>query len=167
MTEFSNESPTYTTQPGASLGVFRAPGVGERLDISGIGHLFRLTAEDTAGRFAVEEFTVPRNATGVPPHIHDAHDEYFYILDGRLTLWAGDAEVVADAGAVVAAPRGVPHGYRNNTERPATALCLYTPAGYENYFREVHAAIARGEDISEDKLAQFRAKYATRPYPEC
>ena len=114
---------------------------------------------------AVEEFTVPRNATGVPPHIHDGHDEYFYILDGQLTLWAGEAEVAAEAGAVVAAPRGVPHGYPNDTEQPATALCLYTPAGYENYFREVHAAIARGEDMSEDKLAEFRAKYATRPYP--
>ena len=101
----------------------------------------------------------------MPPHIHDAHDEYFYILDGQLTLWAGDAEVVADAGAVVAALRGVPHGYRNDTGQPATALCLYTPAGYENYFRDVHAAIGRGEDISDDKLVQFRAKYATRPYP--
>jgi quercetin dioxygenase-like cupin family protein len=165
MAEYSDETPTPATRPDVALEVFRAPGVGERLDISGIGHLFRLTADDTAGRFAVEEFTVPRNATGVPPHIHDAHDEYFYILDGQLTLWAGDAEVVADAGAVVAAPRGVPHGYRNTTERPATALCLYTPAGYENYFREVHAALARGEKISEDKLVQFRAKYATRPYP--
>ena len=165
MTGFTNESPTRTTQVGASFGVYRAPGAGERLDISGIGHLFRLTAGDTEGRFAVEEFTVPRNAAGVPPHIHDAHDEYFYILDGQLTLWAGNAEVVAKAGAVVAAPRGVPHGYRNDTERPATALCLYTPAGYENYFREVHAAIARGEDMSEAKLEQFRAKYATRPYP--
>jgi quercetin dioxygenase-like cupin family protein len=144
--------------------VFRAPGVGERLDISGIEHLFRLTADDTAGRFAVEEFTVPRHAMGVAPHIHDAHDEYFYILDGQLTLWAGDAEVVADAGAVVAAPRGVPHGYRNDTQQSAKALCLYTPAGYENYFRDVHAAIAGGEDISDQKLVEFRAKYATRPY---
>lgn len=80
-------------------------------------------------------------------------------------MWAGNAEVVADAGAVVAAPRGVPHGYRNDTEQPATALCLHTPAGYENYFREVRAAIARGEEMSEDRLVQFRAKYATRPYP--
>lgn len=165
MTEYPNQSPTHATQPSVSLGVFRAPGVGERLDISGIEHLFRLTADDTAGRFGLEEFTVPRNATGVPPHIHDGHDEYFYILDGQLTLWAGEAEVAAEAGAVVAAPRGVPHGYPNDTEQPATALCLYTPAGYENYFREVHAAIARGEDMSEDKLAEFRAKYATRPYP--
>jgi|SRR5271166_1053754 len=161
MTEYPNQSPTHATQPSVSLGVFRAPGVGERLDISGIEHLFRLTADDTAGRFAVEEFTVPRNATGVPPHIHDGHDEYFYILDGQLTLWAGEAEVAAEAGAVVAAPRG----YRNDTEQPATALCLYTPAGYENYFRDVHSAIERGEDMSADGLARFRAKYATRPYP--
>ena len=132
MTGFSDESPTHTTRSDASAAVFRAPGVGKRLDISGIGHLFRPTADDTAGRFAVEEFTVPGNAMGVAPHIHGAHDEYFCIFDGQLTLWAGDAEIVADAGAVVAAPRGVPHGYRNDAERPATALCLYTPAGYED-----------------------------------
>jgi quercetin dioxygenase-like cupin family protein len=153
----TSESPTHA--------VFRAPGVGERLDISGIGHLFRLTADDSAGRFALEEFTVPGNATGVPPHIHDSHDEYFYIIEGQLTLCAGDAELVADPGAVVAAPRGIPHGYRNDTDAPAMALCLYTPAGYANYFRDVPAAIGRGEDMSDDKLVQFRAKYATRPYP--
>jgi quercetin dioxygenase-like cupin family protein len=161
----ADDSPTHATQPNAAPEVFRAPGIGERLDISGIEHLFRLTAGDTDGRFAVEEFTVPRNAMGVAPHIHDAHDEYFYILDGQLTLWAGDAEVAAEAGAVVAAPRGVAHGYRNDTQQPAKALCLYTPAGYENYFRDVHSAIARGEDISDERLVEFRAKYATRPYP--
>ena len=71
-----------------------------------------------------------------------------------------DAEVVADACAVVAAPRG----YRNDAERAATALCLYTPAGYENYFRDVHAAIVRGEDIPDDRRVQIRAKYATKAY---
>jgi uncharacterized cupin superfamily protein len=164
MTELFGESPTDPTRHRVPIGIFREPGVGEKLEFSGIRHLFRLTAYDTEGRFGLEEFEVPPGTTGVAPHIHDGHDEYFYILEGQLTVWAGDSEVIAEAGAVVAAVRGVPHGYRNATQQLARALCLYTPAGYEAYFREVHAAVTRGEKVSDEDLVEYRRKYATRPY---
>ncbi len=41
------------------------------------------------------------------------------------------------------------------------ALCLYTPPGYEQYFRDVHAAVAAGEDLTVDLLAELRSHYAT------
>jgi quercetin dioxygenase-like cupin family protein len=143
----------------------RPAGVGESYPVGTTEHLFRLTGDDTGGRFAIENFVVPAGASGVPPHIHDAHDEYFYILKGTLTLFAGDAEIDAGPGAVAAAVRGMPHGYRNRTKEPVHALCMYTPAGYENYFREVHAAIDEGAELNEELLTRLRKHYATRPCP--
>jgi len=44
---------------------------------------------------------------------------------------------------VAHAPRGALHGFRNaHADIVAQALCLYTPPGYEQYFRDVHAANA-------------------------
>ena len=38
---------------------------------------------------------------------------------------------------------------------------LYTPAGYEQYFRDVHAAVVAGEEATPDLLARLRARYDT------
>ncbi|MBL1086099.1 cupin domain-containing protein [Streptomyces actinomycinicus] len=138
---------------------------GELIDVAGVGHFFRLTGEHTGGRFAFEEFTLAPGVVGARPHVHDAHDEYFYVLEGELTLHDGDGEVTAGPGDLLAATRGTPHGYRNAGPVPARALCLYTPAGYENYFREVHAAVGAGAEVTDELLAEFRSGHRTRSHP--
>jgi quercetin dioxygenase-like cupin family protein len=140
------------------------PGEGELIAAAGVEHLFRLTASHTGGRFAVEEFTLDPGVTGARPHLHHGHDEYFYVLAGELTVHNGAAEVVVGPGAVVAALRGTPHGYRNAGTEPARGLCMYTPAGYEAYFREVHAAEAAGATVDDALLDQLRSRYRTVPH---
>ncbi|KUJ39632.1 hypothetical protein ACZ90_69160 [Streptomyces albus subsp. albus] len=134
---------------------------GELIDVAGVAHFFRLTAEHTEGRFAFEEFTLDPGTIGARPHVHHEHDEYFYVLEGELTLHTGDGEVTARAGDLLAAVRGTPHGFRNAGTGPVRALCLYTPAGYEGYFREVHAAVAAGAEVTDELLAEFRGRFHT------
>lgn len=143
--------------------LLRRPEDGELIDVAGVAHLFRLTGEHTGGRFAFEEFTLAAGVVGARPHVHHGHDEYFYVLDGELTLHHGDGEVTAGPGHLLAALRGTPHGFRNAGAVPARALCLYTPAGYEDYFREVHAAVAAGAEVTDELLAGFRARHRTTP----
>jgi mannose-6-phosphate isomerase-like protein (cupin superfamily) len=143
----------------------RRPTDAESIRVAGVEHLFRLTAEHTEGRFAFEEFTLPPGVLGARPHIHDAHDEYFYVLQGELTVHDGTTEANATAGDIVAALRGNPHGYRNAGTVPVRGLCLYTPAGYEDYFRQVHAAVAGGAEVTDALLAEYRSRFHTRPHP--
>ncbi|MFE3454562.1 cupin domain-containing protein [Nonomuraea sp. NPDC059194] len=113
------------------------------------------------GRFAFEEFTLGAGIVGARPHVHAGHDEYFYVLDGELTLHNGDGEVTVGPGHLLSAVRGTPHGFRNAGTGTVRALCLYTPAGYEGYFREVHAAVAAGAEVTDELLAEFRSRYRT------
>ncbi|MFD8388201.1 cupin domain-containing protein [Streptomyces sp. NPDC059680] len=145
--------------------LLRGPEDGEHIDVAGVVHFFRLTGEHTGGRFAFEEFSLAPGTIGARPHVHDGHDEYFYVLEGELTLHTGDGEVTAGPGHLLAATRGTPHGFRNAGPDPARALCLFTPAGYENYFRDVHAAVSAGAEATEALLAEFRSRYRTRSYP--
>lgn len=142
--------------------LLRRPADGELLDVAGVQHLFKLTGEHTGGRFGFEEFTLGPGIVGAKPHVHDIHDEYFYVLEGDLTLHNGAGEVTVGPGHLLAALRGSPHGFRNAGDSVVRGLCLYTPAGYEQYFREVHAAVAAGEQITDDLLAEFRSHYKTR-----
>ncbi len=141
--------------------MLRRPEDGELIDVAGVEHFFRLTGEHTGGRFAFEEFTLAPDTIGARPHIHMEHDEYFYVLQGELTLHNGDGEITAGPGHLLAAVRGTPHGFRNAGPQLVRALCLYTPAGYEGYFREVHAAVASGVEATDELLAEFRARYHT------
>lgn len=150
--------------PDRVRALLRRPQDGELIDVAGVEHFFRLTAEHTGGRFAFEEFSLAPGIVGARPHVHDGHDEYFYVLDGELTLHTGDGETAAGPGCLLAATRGTPHGFRNAGHVPARALCLYTPAGYENYFRDVHAAVNAGAAVTDDLLAEFRGRYRTTSY---
>ena len=133
-------------------------GDGELIEAAGVAHLFKLTG----GALGLERFELSPGTVGARPHVHHAHDEHFYVLAGRLTVDTADGVVELGAGDLVSAPRGAVHGYRNESATtPVTALCLYTPPGYEQYFRDVHAAVAGGADPTPELLAQLRARYAT------
>ncbi|MBB4892944.1 putative cupin superfamily protein [Streptomyces olivoverticillatus] len=144
--------------------LLRRPQDGELIDVAGVAHFFRLTGEHTGGHFSFEEFSLAPGTIGARPHVHEGHDEYFYVLEGELTLHTGDGEVTARPGDLLAATRGTPHGFRNAGAVPARALCLYTPAGYENYFRDVHAAVSAGAEATDELLAEFRSRYGTSSY---
>ncbi|MEO6882057.1 MAG: cupin domain-containing protein [Mycobacteriaceae bacterium] len=139
---------------------------GEVILAAGVEHLFKLTGASTGGRFGLEEFTLAPDTLGARPHIHWGHDEYFFVLDGELTVATAsgeaDGEVTLGAGDLAQAGRGSVHGFRNaSTDGPVRALCMYTPPGYEQYFRDVHAAVAAGTELTVDLLAQLRSHYDT------
>jgi quercetin dioxygenase-like cupin family protein len=136
-------------------------GAGEVIEVGGVEHLFKLTGEQTAGRLSVEEFSLAAGAVGARPHVHNAHDEYFYVTAGELTIHDGTGEQVVTAGSLVAALRGSAHGFRNAGTSAVQGLTLFTPAGYENYFRDVHAAVAGGAVLSDELLAEYRGRYDT------
>lgn len=67
-----------------------------------------------------------------PLHVHHRDDETFFVIDGQLTLYAGDREVVVDVGESVLAPRHVPHTYRVTSDG-ARWLVVNSPAGFERF----------------------------------
>lgn len=152
---------THGTEEQPEAVVVRAA-AGEHIPAAGVDHLFKLTAEHGDGRLGVERFVVPPGLVGAVPHRHAEHDECFLVLDGELTVAVGGGrEVVLGPGDLADAPRGAVHGFRNAADRPVTALCLYTPAGYEGYFREVHAEAEAGRPVGPDTLRRLRARYGT------
>ncbi|MDX6228579.1 MAG: hypothetical protein QOI76_1969 [Frankiales bacterium] len=135
---------------------------GESISAFGVENLFKLTGADTGGRFGFAQFAVPPGNVGAAPHIHHAHDECFFVLDGELTVAAESGEVVLGPGDLAYAPRGSVHGFRNAApDRATLALCVYTPPGYEGYFRDVHDAVTSGAEVTPGLIAELRLRYAT------
>src|SRR5215813_5407248 len=114
----------------------RKPTEGRTIALVGDVYRFLVTAKDTNGKYATFEAIVQPGG-GPPPHVHSREEECFYILDGQVTLWAGNERIVATPGMFINLPVGVPHSFKNESDKPAKILITVAPAGFEEMFFEV------------------------------
>jgi mannose-6-phosphate isomerase-like protein (cupin superfamily) len=94
-------------------------------------------------------------ALAAPLHYHHNEDEYSYVLTGTLGALLGDEVATAAPGTWVYKPRHQWHTFWNAGDTPCEIIEVISPAGFENYFREVAAAWG---DVS--KFAEISRKYA-------
>lgn len=62
------------------------------------------------------------------PHRHDHHDLLVVILRGQGSMLLGDEERPVGKGSILYVPRGTPHAFRNESDEPAVAYAVYSPA---------------------------------------
>jgi quercetin dioxygenase-like cupin family protein len=116
---------------------------GRTVAVVGDVYRFLATGADTGGAYALWEATVPPGG-GPPPHVHSREQEGFYVLDGEITFTVGRERIVATAGTFANMPAGVPHSFRNESDRTARMLISVVPAGLEGMFFEVGVTLADG-----------------------
>jgi quercetin dioxygenase-like cupin family protein len=124
---FSNMNPIQISHDG-----------GKKVNVLGIPMVIRIHGRDTGGVVsAVESHDV--TGGGPPPHIHHREDETFQVLEGEYEWTVGDKKFIAQKGATVFAPRGIPHTYRYLGQTPGRLMCIMTPSGFEGFFEEIGA----------------------------
>jgi mannose-6-phosphate isomerase-like protein (cupin superfamily) len=122
-----NEQQLYLSQAGD----------GELLSGStGIPYRLKADTNATRGAYALLESVLPPGETMPVPHIHNDHDEAFYVISGEAEVLAGDGRFSATGGAYVYIPRGLKHSYRNSGSAPLTMLIISSPPGIEANFVE-------------------------------
>jgi quercetin dioxygenase-like cupin family protein len=109
------------------------PNEGEAIWAFGVLATIKASSETTAGRVAVIEHLGPQGA-GSPLHVHHREDEWFYVIEGELTLWVGGEVIEAPAGSFVYGPRDVPHTFTISSPQ-ARFLLVTEPAGFESFLR--------------------------------
>src|SRR5436309_9883037 len=90
------------------------PGEGERLWFVGTLATIRVAGDAVDGRFALIEFLFPRHASP-PLHTHP-QDESYFVLEGRLTVRAGERRFELGAGGVAVVPMRVAHTFRVDSD---------------------------------------------------
>ena len=80
-----------------------------------------------------------------PLHVHEHEDEGFYVLEGSVTLWAGDEPPIKLVpGEYALAPHGVPHTYRAG-DAGAVMLVTSAPGNFVPFLREAGEPALRPE----------------------
>ncbi len=117
----------------------------------------------TDHRLGLGEITIAPHTDGPQQHRHAQHDEGFYVVSGTARFTVGDTSYDAPAGSLVMVPPGAPHTFANHTDETVVLLNTFTPDLYVQYFRDLHAMIESGQELSGPAVAEVMARYATEP----
>jgi mannose-6-phosphate isomerase-like protein (cupin superfamily) len=134
------------------------PDEGEFVHLLALGVRFMIDGEQTGGAFSLVEHPLPPRALGAPLHMHRNEDEFSYVLEGRFGIQLGSEALQAGPGDLLRKPRGVAHTFWNAGDEPARLLELISPAGFENYFREL-APLLAGPERDEAAIDEIVARY--------
>lgn len=135
-----------------------ADAMAERLPFAGMEFVVRASAALTGGSFSIIEEV---NAVDAPPHIHGSEDELFFVLEGRHVFTYGYAEFEAGPGDTVFVPRGVRHAQRRVVARQGRTFSMFSPAGFEEFFRQISQADVAGR-LDEAEMQRITEKYDAR-----
>jgi quercetin dioxygenase-like cupin family protein len=137
----TSESDRRDLPPGVHL----ASGVdGPVVAVVGDIYRFLATGQQTAGRYALWEATIPPGG-GPPLHMHSRESEGFFVLEGELVVHVDERRIVAGPGAFVNLEPGTKHGFKNETTQVARMLILVAPAGLERMFLEAGVRLASAD----------------------
>ncbi len=150
------------------------PGAGDALAIAGGAYRILLSGAQTNGSCAIISMMVPPGG-GPGPHAHKDIQESFYVLDGEVVVRSETQTYTARKGAFINIPfGGAVHNFKNESGETAHLLCIVTPAGMDELFREIGKPIAAGSTPppptppTPEVLAQMKilgAKYGQEFFP--
>jgi mannose-6-phosphate isomerase-like protein (cupin superfamily) len=119
--------------------VLLRPGDGERLGE-------RIVLKLERPEVSVNEVNARVPFEGASPHLHKAHVDVFFVLEGELEILNGTETVRAGAGTSVAVPPGIVHGFRNPGPGGVRYLNIHAPdGGFIEYIRR-----ATGDGVRVD-----------------
>jgi len=133
--------------------------------LGSIGVRFLIDGAEAGERFSLVEHPMSPKALAAPLHLHTREDEYSFVLQGRMGALLGDDVVEAGPGDLVHKPRNQWHTFWNAGDEPCRILEIISPAGFEQFFREL-SALGGAMAADPDEFARLRERYGLDMLPE-
>jgi len=136
-------------------------GEGQVADMGSV-HMRMLAGGDpvTGRAFTLAEFSGAEGPWTVP-HVHQAMEESFFVLDGDFTFTVGEEQVPVGPGEYILVPRGTRHMI-HAAEGGGRLLTLMVPGGLEDMFFEL-AQLPAGGITDPAVRATVSGKYDSVP----
>ena len=130
------------------------------IGLVGDTYTITVTGDETRGRFCVIDMHIPPGG-GPAPHRHD-FEETFIMLEGEVETTFRGKKSLMRAGDTVNIPANAPHQFHNISDQPVRLLCICSPSGQENFFKEVGIPVATRTTaplkLDEEQQKQFMEK---------
>ena len=123
----------------------------------------KIGLEGSQGRFGMITQEVSPG-TSIPVHLHEKEDEIIFIQSGRGTATLGDNQVPLAPGSTLFVPQGTWHGGRNIGTETLMWIAIYSPSGFEGYFREIGRKSPSDppRSLSSEQRAELDSRFGIR-----
>ena len=96
---------------------------------------------------------------GPGPHFHRTIQESFFVVSGTIKIYDGQAWRDTGPGDFIHVPEGGLHGFRNESDEPASMLIHFAPgAPREDYFAS-NARFSYEGRLSDEEMAAFYLRH--------
>jgi mannose-6-phosphate isomerase-like protein (cupin superfamily) len=159
--------PTYHGESGEASATYRPAGHQPELVYpNGTRCHYLATGEVTRGLFGLYRWESVANGGGPGPHFHRTLTESFYVLDGTVRIYDGRKWIDTRPGDFVHVPIGGLHGFRNDSDAPATLLIHFSPGAPREAYFEANARFARDGRPDDAVMAEFYREHDNYFVPE-
>ena len=141
---------------------FLPPGGGVSYDWANDHVFVKVAAADTGSAYSVVEDNFKATfALGL--HLHRQHAETFYILAGSLDFYVDGEWMVAQTGACVHVPPGIPHAVTiTQGFAGARSLMIFQPSFFDGFLADL-ARMNAADFADEAKMAALNERYDIVP----
>ena len=114
----------------------------------------KISKRQGAASMSVLTSTVPTN-DAIRIHKHLNEDEIFFIRQGTGLFTLGEREYPVSTGSIIFIPKGIWHGLKNTGTEEIATVFGYSPAGFEDFFKELGTAADKPfvEKTTEERKA--------------
>ena len=136
----------------------------ELINVGAMQLRFLRSKHDTNGALDMFEVTVPPNSRMPVPHHHRDWEETIYGLEGVITWTVAGKRIEIGAADDLFIPRGVVHGFTNETQATSRMLCVLTPGvlGPE-FFREMAVVMDGAAPPDPARLGEIMKRHGLIP----
>lgn len=132
--------------------------------LGSIGVRFMIDGIESGGGFSLVEHPMAPRVLAAPLHRHAREDEYSFVLEGQVGALLGDDVLIGKPGDLIFKPRNQWHTFWNAGDEPARILEIISPAGFEQFFREL-VDLGGVSNVDPHVLGSLCERYALEMNP--
>ena len=131
------------------------PGQGRSVITGRSSYTFKVTGEDTYGKFGLFEARM-QPGYGIKPHTHRQLLEMFFVVEGQMTFLVGEHQQVLEKGAIATIPRNEKHAFANSSDTGSIMHIMFCPAAKrEHYFEALAEMTKQAAALDPEALRRF------------
>lgn len=120
----------------------------EQYNLNGIIHKIIVSGNQTENKYSIIEITFPSGEESeIPLHKHGNEALVMHVIEGNFSFRYGKETLEGYKDTVLRFEKDISHSYRKIGKDQGKLLVTYTPAGLENFFREIGTSTM--EDIKK------------------
>ena len=110
----------------------------EQYNLNGIIYNILVSGNQTQNKFSIIEITFPPGEESeIPLHKHGNEALVMHVIEGNFSFKYGNETLQGNKDTVLRFEKNISHSYRKIGKEQGKLLVTYTPAGLENFFREL------------------------------